>query len=371
MRSKFVLLFVLASLSTALAQSECPQSQFNTLYYLTTPDGVAHQQAGVDLGTTNTLYYPALNWYTGPTNAPGIFTICRSLFLRDTQDGGQGGKNAFVSINHMFGIGTSPTNQDRALWISAANPSNDKANRYGLEALQMQLDINGAPNFVGSPDGEASALSIQTGDHHTGDIWAPTNFGANGMRVTYSRGSGAGNWKSGTAAAARIRSTNYSIVPGNGAALYGLMINVNDLASGKSSNIGSVALEIGSPIHDYTGWRFPSFNDGLHIQDYGTAAGDYNIYSTSYAPNSGRNFFQGPVIVNREIRTGQTGNTDLAGVGVIPFAFLFSEQYAQPPVCVATDVTALNPVLIQPTRTGFTVSGTTGDSINYVCVGRS
>lgn len=355
----------------AIAQTECPSSQFNTMYWLTTPDGMAHQQSGVDFGTTNTLYSQSRNWFTGPTNAPGIFTVCRETYFRDNGAIGQAGKNAFVSINHLFGVGTSPGNQDRALWISAANPAKDTADRYGLEVLQMQLDINGSPNFVGSPDGEASALSVQAADHHIGDIWAPTNFGANGMRVTYSRATGAGNWKSGGAAGARIRSTNYSVVPGNDSPLIGLALNVNDLTSGKSVGIAGVALEVGSPLQDYTGGRFPSYNWGVHIQDFGANVSDYNIYSASSGHNSGKNLFQGPVIINREIRTGTTANTDLAGVGVIPFMMTFTEDYTLPPVCTVTETTALNPIMVRATTTGFVVSGTGGDSFAYICIARN
>ena len=184
---KTVLVFVtLATMLTAAAfgQSECPASQFNTMYWLTTPDGVAHQQAGVDLGTTNALYNQSLNWYSGPTDAPGIFTVCRTTFFRDNRAAAQGGKNAFVSINHLFGTNTSDTNQDRALWVSGAT-ANNSSSYYGLEAIQTELDINGSPNFMGSPDGEASALSVQVGDYHTGYIPGPTNFGVNGMRITY------------------------------------------------------------------------------------------------------------------------------------------------------------------------------------------
>src|ERR1700691_640645 len=170
----------------AFAQTECPPSQFNTMYWLPTPAGVAHQQAGVDVGTTNTLYNQSLNWYTGPTDAPGIFTVCRTTFFRDNLTAAQNGKNAFVSINHLFGANTSSTNQDRALWVSAAT-ANNSSSSYGVEAIQTELDINGSPNFIGSPDGEASALSVQVGDYHLGYIPGPTNFGVNGIRITYYR----------------------------------------------------------------------------------------------------------------------------------------------------------------------------------------
>lgn len=367
---KILLIFLTTLTVTAFAQIECPQSQFNTMYWITTPDGVAHQQAGVDLGTTNALYNPSLNWFTGPTDAPGIFTVCRTTFFRDNRAIGQGGKNAFVSINHLFGTNTSSTNQDRALWVSGFT-SGDSASYYGLEAIQTELDINGSPNFIGSPDAEASALSLQVGDYHTGYIPGPTNFGVNGMRLTYYREAGSGNWGSVQPAGARIRASNYSTVPGVGASLDALILNVNDVTGGKSSNIGAVDLEVGSPLHDFTGSRFPNYNWGIHIQDFGTNASDYNLYSASAGPNSGRNLFQGPIIANSEIRTGKANNTDLAGVGVIPFTMMFSESYTVAPVCTASETTALNPIMVQATKIGFTVSGTTGDSFAYICVGRN
>jgi hypothetical protein len=367
---KTLFVFFLLLTTTAFAQTECPQSQFNTMYWVTTPDGVAHQQAGVDVGTTNVLYNEALNWYTGPTDAPGIFTVCRTAFFRDNLAVSQVGKNAFVSINHLFGTNTSSTNQDRALWVSGAT-SGDSSSYYGLEAIQTELDINGSPNFIGSPDGEASALSVQVGDYHTGYIPGPTNFGVNGMRITYFRDAGAGNWGSNQPAGARIRATNLSTVPGVGGPLDALILNVNDMTAGKSSNIAGVDLEVGSPLHDFTGGRFPNYNWGIHIQDFGTNAADYNVYSASTGPNSGRNLFQGPIIANAEIRTGKAQNTDLAGVGVIPFTMMFSETYTLPPVCTASETTALNVIMVQATKTGFTVSGTAGDSFAYICVGRN
>lgn len=371
MKFLIALLSVVMFLGSAVAQTECPQSQFTTLYWLTTPDSVTHQQAGIDLGTTNDLYLPAKNWFSGPTDVPGVFTICRTLFLRDTQATAQGGKNAFVSINHMFGVGTSGTNQDRALWVSAQNPLNDTAERYGFEGVQVQLDINGTPNFTGAPDGEASAFSVQLADHHIGTIPGPTNFGINGFRMTYTRASGAGSWGSNGGAGARIRTTNFSRVPGIGTALYGMLININDLAAPFSSNIGGIALEVGSPIHDYAGTRFPSYNMGVHITDYGKVVGDYNLYSQSQCTECGVNLFQGPVWVQQEIRTNKPTNTDVAGVGVLPFSYTFTSTNLSAPVCVASDTTALNPVLVQVTKTGFTVTGTDNDSVNYICIGRN
>jgi hypothetical protein len=365
-----VAFFVLTTILTApaFAQTECPQSQFNTMYWLTTPDGAAHQLAGLDLGTANLLYNPSSNWFTGPTDAPGIFTVCRTTFFRDTRAVGQSGKNAFVSVNHQFGTNTSSTNQDRALWVSGAT-SGDSSNYYGIEAIQTELDIYGSPNFIGSPDAEASALSIQVGDYHTGYLPGPTNLGVNGMRLTYYREPGAGNWGSVQPAGARIRAVNYSTVPGVGAPLDALILNVNDITGGKSSNIAGVDLEVGSPIRD--GGRFPFYNWGIHIQDFGTNPKDYNLFSASAGPNSGRNLFQGPIIANSEIRTGRTTNTDLAGEGVIPFSMSFTETYGVPPICTVSETTALNPIMVQVTNAGFYVSGTSGDSFAYICIGRN
>jgi hypothetical protein len=356
-------------ITAALAQTECPQSQFNTMYWLTTPDGTAHQQAGVDLGTTNTISNQSRNWFTGPTNAPGIFTVCRTTYFRDNGASAQGGKNAFVSINHLFGIGTSSTNQDRALWITGAT-NGLSANYYGLETIQGELDINGSPNFIGSPDGEASVASFQVADAHVGNIPGPTNFGVNGLRVSYFRESGAGSWSSIPPAAARFRVSNLSAVPAYGGAMLGIMVNVTDVAVG-DSNVAGVGVNIGSPLHDFAGHRFPFYNWGLFVNDFGSNTADYNINSQSLCPNCGRNLFQGMIIANSEIRTGMTTNTDLAGVGVIPFTMMFSETYSVPPVCTASETTALNPIMVQATNTGFSVSGTQGDSFAYICLGRN
>ena len=46
------------------------------------------------------------------------------------------------------------------------------------------------------------------------------------------------------------------------------------------------------------------------------------------------------------------------------------ETYTMAPICVAVDITTANPVLIQITKASLTASGTTGDALNYICVGR-
>ena len=74
------------------------------------------------------------------------------------------------------------------------------------------------------------------------------------------------------------------------------------------------------------------------------------------------------------IATGTASNTDLAGQLTLSTGtktYTFVGTYVSAPICVATDVTALNPVQVSITTTVLTINGTGSDVVNYLCIGRN
>jgi hypothetical protein len=81
---------------------------------------------------------------------------------------------------------------------------------------------------------------------------------------------------------------------------------------------------------------------------------------------------QGAVVT--AVRSGTTSNTDLAGQLILAGSsqtYRFTGTYTIPPVCVATDITAANPLQVNATTSTLTIVGTGGDTVNYICMGRN
>ncbi len=73
------------------------------------------------------------------------------------------------------------------------------------------------------------------------------------------------------------------------------------------------------------------------------------------------------------IRSGRASNTDLSGRLTLSdgkATYDFQEKYKVAPVCTATDTTAPNPLQVTTTPVRLTVSGPSGDGVNYICTGR-
>jgi hypothetical protein len=97
-------------------------------------------------------------------------------------------------VRHLFGTGENAvSNQDRALAVYATTPVNDTSPRYGVEAIQSELDYYCAAPCTGptgSPDGEATVASLQFADLATAHWTAAGDHGV--VRATYSN-AGTGN----------------------------------------------------------------------------------------------------------------------------------------------------------------------------------
>src|SRR5579872_1429729 len=160
--------------------TECPPSVIPTIFM---PDNSGNYRtwAGVDPNSNN-----------GQTS--GTFDICHRTWFTDEKATPPGGNNGFVIIDHLFGTGTSTSNQDRALWVGAVSPANDSATRYAEEGIQSELDFNcNGCTINGSPDGEVTDASFNTTETAATNYTSPSTFGANVIRASYfKQGAGAG-----------------------------------------------------------------------------------------------------------------------------------------------------------------------------------
>lgn len=90
-------------------------TNINPCAYTQDAAGNWHAQAGVDTTTADG------GSGNGPADPAGTLTWVKRQFFRDTWNATQGGKNAFMSIQHLAGAQTLQTNQDRAVWVGMSN----------------------------------------------------------------------------------------------------------------------------------------------------------------------------------------------------------------------------------------------------------
>lgn len=90
---------------------------------------------------------------------------------------------------------------------------------------------------------------------------------------------------------------------------------------------------------------------------------------------NGRGSFSGGVQAT-SFRTGQAANSDAAGRIVLAASGSasrpFTGRYTQAPICVASDITAVNPVRVELNAAApftLTLTGTGNDTVNYICLG--
>lgn len=363
MKRAFALLILLAALSSvSWGQQECaPEIAVNSTMNFLDSQGVMHQWLGIDETTR------------GPSPIAGTVVICSRTFFNDSRTVPQAGKNAFVSINHLFGSGsTLQTNQDRALWVSAQNAIGDTTAHYSMTAIQSELTIRGSPNKYNGVDTEYTSGSFQTSDTHVGYLNSPA-LSINGLRVNVYRGTsdtwGSCNnatcWAGGRFLAVNTYAGALMTGGGRMAALLAYTVNLNWGYNKPGDNLIGVGLYVPTSTSP-----FP-YSYGVELGDQGAGAERWNLVSHSLCAGCGSNRFEGPIVAQQDVRTGKATPTDLAGTGILPMTYTFAETFASPPVCIASDITTANAVLVQITRTTLTVSGTTGDAANYICIGRN
>lgn len=123
---------------------------------------------------------------------------------------------------------------------------------------------------------------------------------------------------------------------------------------------------------------------GITLQDpfVGSYAWDTNSSNTDIVTTDAsiRNRFDGGIRTGT-IESGLSTNTDLAGQctlsgpGPGSCAYQFTQTYngTFPPLCTCSDATAINACRVQvggiPLK--LTITGTTGDAVDYICIGRN
>lgn len=280
--------------------TSCPPSLIPTMF-IGDSSGNYQTQAGVD---------PFFDASGGPTSPGGTLTFCRRTWFNDTGASPPAGKNALVNIRHRYATGTTLTNQDRALSIVADNGTTDTSTHYGLEAIQAELDLQGAPTAInGSPDGEVAVASFQLSDTHTNNFVAPP-FGVTAMRITtFRNGAGLIGSCNYCLSGANIFVSNLSATSFSGGFMSGIELTMND--TGPSPNASSVGIHINAPP-----FRFINFNRSLQVDNTGTNLKDFNIYSVG-SGTGGRNFFGGnlyvPNIITAAADIGVTGSMVASG----------------------------------------------------------
>jgi hypothetical protein len=256
-----------------------------------------------------------------PNNSDSNLVTTRTYFRDTGTNTAQTFKNAFVSVNHLAGTGTNTDNQDRALAVELSTSSGSYS-LYGIEGVQVQLDIAGTPTFQAVVDGEASAASFQVSDTHQGSISAP-NLGLNCIRAQYFRNPTSGTWGSIRPNVINAIFTNSSTNAGNGGTTYICNTSAEDVSVGHPVASHPVAwYHATAPTN-----RF-STNYAVLLDDFGSNANDRNIQSRGSMPSNGRNEFQGPVTLGT-FTPSSASDTGIAGTVTWDSSFIY--------VCTATN----------------------------------
>lgn len=110
-------------------------TNINPCVYTQDASGNWHAQAGVDTTTADG------GSGNGPADPAGTLTWVKRQFFRDTWNATQGGKNAFLSIQHLAGAQTLQTNQDRAVWVGMSNITATVAS-FSITSNVVTVNIN-------------------------------------------------------------------------------------------------------------------------------------------------------------------------------------------------------------------------------------
>ena len=182
---------------------------------------------------------------------------------------------------------------------STTDTGNADQQIYGGAVIQLEMDAQGTPIINGSPDGELRTLSLQFADTTVGAALPQVGVGC--IRAQYFREAGAGSWSEGAGPDnVRLIFSNLSSV-----ASTQTLVNLNLLANddGPSTGLTYVATQINAPATAF------SFNYGLLIPSWPTAAGSYALYV-----GGGVSYFGGTAILNSSLidSTGSAGSSGQA-----------------------------------------------------------
>lgn len=337
-------------------------------------DGTYRAQAFLDNTTVN-----------APSPPAGTLTFCRRLQYNDSGIVPQSlAQNAALGINHVAGNGgvQAASNKDeRALAVEQANSGTAQAFNQ-LLGIYAELLLTGAPTLggpayaeVGSSAARATLSDARTDASGGGKIFAFSSSYIRGTdTVSYSSCSQGGCAGGNTSCV-----TNTGAGSIGGALLTSYFAKANNVNASATS--GSYAGFASSIIQ---GFRFPTANYGFFASDYGANVSDWNFYSVSGAPDSGANFFGGPVVLGRAIRTARAGgsapgNKDAAGkltfAAVTTASYTYTETYSVAPIVIITPVNpgGITFTLTTSSTTGFTVTASSSFTgvVNYITIGQN
>lgn len=312
--------------------------------YMQLGDGSYTPVCGVDYSALNVLTGQEPTAWVGPAigSVPGTFTWTHRWFVND-EGSPPPITNAMVSFHHemcqttgCLSVAQTAGVDDRALVMQMidANTSTPYAEQT-LTQYNEQIITNNShtcgPINGGLPAGEScvAAGRFVTADNRT----APTsssNFGAPvvglagvASSITSPNAfSSCGEFAPCIVGVQAGAFQNGASQNGNNAQWTGLWAGVNATASNTLSVGAGITIAVPST-------RFATRNYGLQINDFGSNAADWNIYSRSVTPAStGRNYLGGPTFLSSILATA--GQINQTGSEVATGGFSTTQNSAAP-----------------------------------------
>jgi hypothetical protein len=284
--------------------SSCP-SATSPLGWVQDAAGNWQTQFGIDPNSNN-------------VSPGGTLEFCRRTWFTDLQVSPPFGNNAFISMDHLAGTGTSTANQDRALWINMQTPTNDATSHYGMAALQSEFDFNcNGCSITGSPDAEVAAGSFQM-SQVAATAYTSTNFGTHALRAHF--------FKSGASGDSNGNDALYAVFVNNNATNSGSFIG-SALSANCQNSAGGTISGMECAGVKFIGMGNAAFGNGtiaLHVISQGgstVGADDYVIKNDIAGVPS---LFNGPITATAASFTTLAASSTLSGTG-------FTNYFASPP----------------------------------------
>lgn len=275
-----------------LASVACPVGQ-NPFEYILKADSTYQDVASLDATTVSP-----------PTSPAGTINNCWRTWWNDAGVAMPGGKNRFVSIYHVPGLGGINSNagafDESAFSAQMSNTGSEQTFRQLLTQYN-ELQLVGAPTFVGTAGSEdnAASLRINLTDNRTG--------GTSINKITAIDGVAFQNSTTAPVYASCGNGGCFTGVTGQvdalvAAAFTGSPIFEAFLAKGNNSGASTGAGFIGFHAKAPT-TRFSTFNAGVDSDNYGTNANDYDFVGSgvnSSGTPAGFNAFVGPTFFGNQ-----------------------------------------------------------------------
>lgn len=239
-------------------------------------NGMYGEQPSIWFPKADGNYYPWLtvDWSTCGVNFNpcGTPTVTHRTFFTDFGNGFnttpaygapitlQSYNNAFIAINHLYGVNTSTSNQDRGIGMLTANPLNYSGQMKGYEGLQIETDMNcNGCTVLAAVDTEVTPLSMQMQNNAVTSYG--TGIGTNAARFEYFRGGPAMDTQRNAAVYAIVADQNSSApVGGNTLNLFDGQCNNSN---GYNHNVSCLGFHFESAgSNPYGGGQIALFSQG-------------------------------------------------------------------------------------------------------------